>query len=262
MTMREQREFLPAALVALFLASVVALGTIYFTVAPKPGSFELEIVKAILQLGIVSVVGAAVSVLVFEHQRARQRFDRDREHEREQAERAQELDGKRLEYREDLLKLTLTRTMAGYNSVKKARRLMRARAISVRPNSEQPMVLAEPYDTYMELINDAQLDFENLARDVETSKRAFSSPDRLVTAFRSMDKFLGALITEYETVRKDFQGIGSGKALDDLPLLAACLGPTRGSDFEKQVVHPYHEIQKEIRADLLHPQLPGTIDGA
>jgi hypothetical protein len=262
MATREKRELLPAILIALFLLSAGALGALYFFATPKAGSFELEIARAILQLGIVSVVGAAVSVLVFEHQRARQQFDRDREHQRERAEREQELEGKRLEYREDLLKLTLAKTMTSYNSVKKARRLMRARAIAVKPDSAERVVLAEYYDTYMELINDAQLDFENLARDVETSRRAFSSPDRLVTALRTMDRFLGELIKEYETVRKDFQEVGQSKKLDDLPLLAVCLGPTRGSAFEKRVVHPYHEVQQQIRADLLHPQLPSTSNGA
>lgn len=262
MIMKHSREFLPVVLVALFLASVVALVALYLVAPPKPDSFELEIAKAVLQLGVVSVVGAAVSTLVLEHQRAGQKFDRDREHERDRTERAQEQDRKRLEYREDLLKATLAKTMASYNSVKRARRLLRARAIVARLNSDQLEVLAEPYDEYMELINDAQLDFENLARDVETSKRAFSSPEKLVTALRAMDECLGDLVTEYETVRRRFRETAPRMALDDLPLLAAYLGPTRGSDFERRVVHPYHEVQKEIRADLLHPQLPGAMDGA
>ncbi len=246
---------LPAVLAAIFLVSTAVLAALYFYAPPPAGSYKLEIAKAILQLGVVSIVGAGVSILVFKYQRERQQFDRDREHERASAEHEQERQRKHIEYREDLLKATLAKTMADYNSVKRARRLLRARAIVVQDSADY--VLLDPYDTYMDIINESQLDFENLARDVDMSEPAFSSSRDLVRALRTMESFLGKMLKEYETFRRDFHGDSPSKKLNELNELSAFIGPFEGSAFATDFVGPYHEIQRAIRGDLLHPQLSG-----
>lgn len=233
---------LAAVLSALFLVSTAVLAVFYFYAPPPASSFKLEIAKAILQLGVVSVVGAAVSILVFKYQNERAVAEQDKERHR-----------KNIEYREDLLKGTLARAMASYNSVKKARRLLRARAIVVRDSTDY--VLAAPYDTYMEIINDSQFEFENLAQDVETFKRAFSSPQELVDAFRTMEHFLGDMFTEYEKLRKDFHGGAPGKKLDEFNELPAFIGPFKKQRFATDFANPFHQAQRAIRRDLLHPQL-------
>ena len=250
------RQSLPIVLVSIFVVSVLVLIALYFFAKPANGTFELEIAKAVLQLGVVSVIGAAVAILVFEYQREGQRSDRDREHERERMEAAQDQERSRLQYREDLLKSTLAKAMASYNAVKKARRLLRARAIAIGTGSPEQWVTADAYDTYMDVINDAQLELENLARDVDTSRRAFSKADDLGRQLRSMEGFLGKLIKEYESSRRRFASETSRLSLSDLRTLEAFLGPSRNSAFLHELSRPYHEIQKAIREDLLHPQLP------
>jgi hypothetical protein len=53
--------------------------------------------------------------------------------------------------------------------------------------------LANQYDTFFDMLNDAQLDLENLARDVETSAKAFSESAVILEHLRSMDTYLGDL---------------------------------------------------------------------
>lgn len=235
------RRMIALVLSALFLGSIAIL-LLFFRDAAQ-GSLKFEAAKSLLQLGVVSVVGAVVSILVFEYQRERQAIDKKRE-----------LDRKRLEYRETLLLSILSRTMDAYGRVKKARRILRGRTIS----SEAPgrLVPLELYDANFDVLNDAQLDFENLARDVDTSAKAFAEPKALVENLRSMDDYLGELIGEYEDSRHRFSGSAPSLPLGELPRLEDFLGPVKGSDFLKQVVYPYHDVQKAIRADLLHPNLP------
>ena len=76
---------------------------------------DMEFAKALLQVGVVSVAGTLLSVLVFDYQR--------RSAHRKEAAAAAE---KRLQFRDDLLKDTLARITSAYNGTKRARRKMRA----------------------------------------------------------------------------------------------------------------------------------------
>lgn len=231
-----------AVLVGLFVASVAG---VLIPPAPTAGTIHMEIAKALLQLGVVAVAGTVVSVLVFEYQRERHNQDKDREFER-----------KALEYREELLKAVLSRAMACYSQSKKARRLLRARALEHHDGIT--IVLANQYDQYLDLINDAQLELENLARDVQNSAPAFSSPDAIVKHLRSMDKYLSRIICEYERNR-GLSTMADGKlTLDEFPVLKEYLKTAAESPFNPNVIVPYHEVQLAIRKDLLHPHLPSA----
>jgi hypothetical protein len=228
-------------LFGLFLTSAALLWFVLHDA--EANTLKFEIAKAILQLGVVSVIGAIVSLFTFEFQRARQLADKERE-----------IDHKNLEYREDLLKSTLARMTAAYSAVKKARRLLRARAILSR-DRPAPCVLGKPYDSYMDVVNDAQLEVENLARDIHTSAPAFSDSKSLVAELYAIDFYLGTLISEYENTRGEFEGEEPEKALGELAALQEFIGRAKGGPFKEHVIVPYHKIQKAIREDLLHPQL-------
>lgn len=267
------RRWIILVLSGLFFGSVVLL--LLFFRHSQQGSIEFEVAKSLLQLGVVAVVGAVVSVLVFEYQRERealdkaadlkrqaldkeadlkrQALDKEADLKRQALERKRDLDRKSLEYRETLLLSILSRAMDAYGRTKKARRLLRGRAISTRDQAR--VVLADQYDVCFDMFNDAQLDFENLARDVETSARAFSEPGALVDHLRSVEAYLGKLIGEYEDFRSRFSGDEPSLALRVLPLLEDFLESTKVSRFLPEMVIPYHEVQKGIRGDLLHPNL-------
>jgi hypothetical protein len=68
---------------------------------------------------------------------------------------------------------------------------MRGRSVSTQGRGQ--VVLANQYDTFFDMLNDAQLDLENLARDVETSAKAFSESAVILEHLRSMDTYLGDL---------------------------------------------------------------------
>ena len=236
-------RWLISAVVGLFFLCVTAL---LFLHDAGAHTLRFEVAKAVIQLGVVSVIGVVVSLFSFEYQRARQWADKTRE-----------LDRKNLEYREDLLKSTLARTIAAYSSVKKARRLLRARAI-VTEGHPEPAVLGPAYDQYMDMINDAQREVENLGRDIATSAPAFSGSASLVNKLHSIDRYLNDLVEEYETGRRTFQGQHPLKMLSLMPRLNDFIGSTHGSRFKAQVVIPYHDVQQGIREDLLHPQFIGS----
>jgi len=105
-------------------------------------------------------------------------------------------------------------------------------------------------------INDAQIELENLARDVETSAAAFAHPDVLREGLRSMESYLNKLISEYEKQRPGFPHIEpASRALSELPGLRAFLESGASGEFRKNFVQPFHRIQAQIREDLLHPML-------
>ncbi|HEY6514435.1 MAG TPA: hypothetical protein VI032_20835 [Burkholderiaceae bacterium] len=240
--------------VLLGVLFAVCVGVLLAMPMPSPGSFAMEVAKALLQLGVVAVASAVVSLFVFEYQRQRQNEDKQRELER-----------KALEYREDLLKGTLTRAMAAYSQTKKVRRLLRARAVEI--HSTGMLVAPDQYDACFDLLNDAQLELENLARDVRNSAPAFSSPGELEKRLWSMEKYLSRIITEYEQNRGRIPSETGRLLLQDLPELERFIESTSSKSppasakgpFASEVVGPYHDIQLEIRKDLLHPQLPGRV---
>ena len=233
-----------AVLCFLFGASVVAIALMP---KPLPSTFEMEVAKSLLQLGVVSVVGVVVSVLVFEYQRARNNTDKQRD-----------IDRKALEYREELLKTVLARAMSNYSQAKKARRMFRARGRDRHPDLDVDIVVPDEYDRCMEAVNDAQLDLENLSRDVRNSSVAFTRPDKIVDSIRSMEKYLSDLVGEYEAHRGTQMLRLQKLLLDDLPLLQNFLLSAAQSEFKPMVIMPYHEVQDAIRQDLLHPKLTRT----
>ncbi|MBI5084490.1 MAG: hypothetical protein HZB13_07830 [Acidobacteria bacterium] len=245
------RPWIIVLLSGVFIGSLVIL--LLFFADSQQGSIQFEAAKALLQLSLVSVAGAVLSILVFEYQRERQAIDKAAEVARQDLQVAGELRRKNLKYRETLLLSILSKAMAAYGQTKKARRLLRARAISTRQDVE--VVLACQYDTCFDMLNDAQLDLEDLARDVETSAKAFSDSKALVHQLRSMDNYLGELISEFETSRRRFSGGEATLPLTQLPLLADFLRPMKKSRFLQEMVVPYHKVQQGIRGDLLHPSL-------
>jgi hypothetical protein len=221
----------------LLILSILSLLVLwlFFADAPKD-TLKFEFAKVLLQIGVVSFIGFLTSILLFEYQRDRMN----------------------LEYREELLKSTLTKILAAYSSVKTARRLIRAIAIYTG-SGYRILVAGKLLDRYMLLVNKAQLDIENLIRDVETSSPAFGKIVSLSINLKSIDSYLGNLISEYEEFRPQFL-IEENEPIIELFRLnnfTDFIGPAAapGSIFKKKIIEPIHNLQKELRADLLHPKL-------
>jgi hypothetical protein len=230
-----QRWIIVVLSLLLFVGSIITV-QLFFSKSQQ-GTIEFELAKALLQLGLVSVAGGVVSMLVFEYQRWRNATDKSADQRR-----------KEMEYRKSRLSSILTRAMAAYRQTKKARRILRARAISGEKGAE--VILERQYDECLDMLNDAQLDFEDLARDVGTSGEDFSNAEALKDKLHSMEDYLGDLITEFEKSRRSFSGDEASLPLSKLPLLADFVLHMRKSQFRAKIVEPFHEVEKHIRADL------------
>jgi hypothetical protein len=249
----------------------LAAGALIWSHGPAPGSAEMELLKALLQVGLIAVGTTLLAVLASRYQLSQQQDAAARERQRKVDDEAlerrhqatlrnEELLRKRQEYRYELLKTTLDDATRGYSAIKKARRLLRARG---RKQSDRAILLTAVYDAEMDTINNGQLVFENLQRAVDNVRIAFSEPDAIIGHLRSIDSYLSKLITEYENERPDFAADESRKPLSDLARMLEFLAPTEwvkaqpGAtySFLTNVVHAFHEVQRLIRIDLLNPHL-------
>jgi len=271
---------LVAVLAVLSLADVICL-IVFFRGGVDHDTFKLELGKALVQFVVVAVIGTLVTGMMFEYQRQRQNWDkedererknrdkedererknRDKEDERERKNRDKEdeRERKNRNRREEFLRSILTRAAQAYSNVKKARRLLRARAI-VRGEAGGKSAVRKHYDFYLRMIIDAQLELENLAGDIQTSEGMFFNLTALLAPLSEMESYLGKLITEYE--KKAFETLHGPKllCLTDLPQLEGFTATsTEVGDFKKQFSGPYRAIQRAIRRDLLRPNLPNIV---
>jgi hypothetical protein len=236
------RKRLFALLLVTFAVSV-ALLLLFFRGAVQ-GTLAFEAAKALLQLGVVAVVGAAVSWAMAEYQLEQSRRDK-----------AAELDRQGYEYRDELLTTTLRRTVVAYTNAKKARRLLRAH-IGVGTGAPGLVRVAE-YDRYLEVVNDAQLDLESVKGDVRTSSPAFSNAQSIEDALKSMEQYLGHVVKEYEQHRHLVAQHSGGLQVAKLTKLSDFLARAEDANgFKESVINPCHAVQGAIRNDLLHPRLP------
>jgi hypothetical protein len=102
-------------------------------------------------------------------------------------------------------------------------------------------------------INDAQLDIETIKSDVSTSKRAYSSPEPLISSLRDMEAYLGEIIEEYEQARSLISADKDATDLDKLPLLRDFLGPSKGSHFSRRFSDQHSAARAYLREGLLTP---------
>jgi hypothetical protein len=236
--------------IALFVADVLALIVVVAAVGTPRNTFQFELAKGLIQVGLVVVLGAALSLLVEQNRREREAAEKERDRDHERAEKQGDLDRERREYREELIKATLARATASYSAVKRARRLMRARAFVERDGAGSIWVVAEPYDAQMVEINNAQLEFESLARDVKTSASLFSDVDAVKSSLDTLESYLNRIITEYESERRHFAGEPPQLELERLPRLMEFLAP-KSVHFGWYVVRNLAHVQRLLRRDLL-----------
>jgi hypothetical protein len=230
-------------MVALFIISGVWFAYLYQHGVEKD-SLDMEFAKALLQVGIVSVAGTLLSVLVFDHQR--------RSAANKEAVAAAE---KQQQFRDDALKGTLGRITSAYNATKRARRTVRA--LGLRKMVGKVLLRLDRYDECMADVNDAQLELEAIKSDVKTSRTLYPSSTKLSAALKSMEQYLGALIEEYETVRSRLNDDVSELALAKVPRFGDFIGPSSGSEFLKEFSGGHDAARAAIRDDLIHLNVPG-----
>ena len=262
---------------ALVAAGCIAGFVEFYGRAPAANPLDFEIAKALLQMGVVSVVAAIVALLAFNYQHRAQANQRELEVEgdrrykaeqsREQAaasaaekerdERRQELRAqadaaaRRADYVDELLKSTLTRITESYNAAKRARRQLRALA-RFEATSGEVMIRASVYDEWMARLNDAQLDLETVKRDVDVSRGAYPSAKEMFECVKRMEDYLRDVRKEYEEARWKVQP-DAAIPLASLLELTDFLGKKKASKkFSGEFIDQYATVRRMVRANLLN----------
>lgn len=229
---------------ALFVISAAWFVYLYQHGVEKD-SLDMEFAKALLQVGIVSVAGTLLSVLVFDHQR--------RSTATKEAAAAAD---KQQQFRDDILKGTLGRITTAYNSTKRARRTVRA--LGLQRAGSNALLRLDRYDECMADVSDAQLELEAIKSDVKTSRAVYPSSAKLSASLRTMEQYLGALIEEYETVRSRLGDDVTVLSLAKVPRFEDFIGPSSGSEFLKKFSDGHDAARAAIRADLMHLNFPAA----
>jgi hypothetical protein len=177
-------------------------------------SFEREIGNSLLQIISVAIIGAIIGLLSSEYA-----------HKKEAADKRVNEKLLKLQVETELRKETVRRIHRLYGSIKKARRMLRARAFSepyYKSEKDDAGIKAQVYDMYIEIIDNSQLELELISKEIELNKNAFDFSKQMTGYFKKMsENVFDKIISEYELNRPKFSGnpetlqIGELKSLKD-----------------------------------------------
>jgi len=238
-------RYLVLFLVSLALLSIIALIALSHWDSLKEHTFGQEIGKGLLQVIAVSVIGTTASWLLAE-------FNRTRAVQQEKIERQRRLNENKDQFRKEILR----RANKLYADTKRTRRLLRARGFATPFagvwDGNTPILL-DVYDKYMESINDAQLELEDIEKEIESNKTAFSNQKLVKDYVEPMKHYLDQIVSEFEEQRANFGGAPASLPIGQLKEMEAMLGPRVGSTFINIFTKNYKELISSIRTDLLTP---------
>lgn len=200
-----------------------------------------EAYKTLLQFLLVVVLGGGVSLL---YQAFNREAERRAERLRQEEERADALRETRQRYLRDLI--------AQYNIVKRARRLLRATALTREQNLLDRRVRVPRYDELLQVVLDAQLTLETMSRTMGAEGSLFAAEQDLTASVRKAESYLRSLIVEYEEImpQVDRQEI----SLRVMPELADFVGPYNASDrFRHEFVHPVQAALADLERLIAGP---------
>jgi hypothetical protein len=209
-----------SVLAAIVLASVAVLAFLICGSQIK-ANLDDDVFKLTYEFLLIVVIGGAVSLLY-------KRFSDERDRDRE---------------RRALLRQMHSELLHAYNAAKRGRRILRAH-VNRGPDSGVASGQAVGVVEYEEQVNsvmDAQLTFEVYAKRAE-AKLWFASGEKLAKNLRSIERYLNAIIDEYEDKRYSFAGTPPSKPLAELPKLAEFIGPYKAAKcFQEQFKYPFRE---------------------
>jgi hypothetical protein len=168
-----------------------------------------ETIKLSIQLFLVVLVGG---IIIQKYNRSRARKDAVNEFKR----------------------ATLKDLSRAYSEVKGVRRIIRAKCEPIPGAHTKNSVPIKVYDEHIATINKTQLELEILGRELRIIKEVFNGTDKLRSYIENMEKYLGEIISEYETKVKNHIGAVS-IPLSELPRLRKFIAKIENeeSDFAK-----------------------------
>ncbi|KWC41030.1 hypothetical protein WL49_15570 [Burkholderia ubonensis] len=210
-------------LTVVFLVALVFILLIYARATNENQRLlEMEAAKSLLQVMAVAVIGNIVLVFVraFEERRKDWIARRDLLHARR-----------------DLLRKDLSEGLdALYLRTKQIRRLLRAITDPVKMDLPQ-----EQYSELLEDLSEIQLSLEKHSLAARIGGPVVGLPDSVSENLRKMERYIGLLVTEYESS----YSAGQHVHLEKLVALRNFTKPAR-IDFKQNFSAPYHQASTDI----------------
>jgi len=175
--------------------------------------FGDETYKLFLQFCLITVVGGLVSTVFGELK-----------HEQELR-----------ETRRESIRQFHGKALCAYNRAKKVRRLLPVKAFVGDP--DRPVVVMANYREMMIELEDVQLEFESMKREVGIAKNLFSNVQNLEKSLNEMEKYLCAVLHEFERTR--FSANNDKVHISELPRLSDFVGERFVADFSA----PYDKVE-------------------
>ncbi len=157
---------------------------------------QYDVFKLLAQFFIVTVLGAAATMVYADHSWAREKREQKRE----------------------ILRETLRQLIEVYNECKRVRRLLRAKAICT-DQSEKKFVRRDRYDVLLERLNDAQLRLEFYKRYVKWNADLFEEAVGVAEHLEKAKESLNCVVAEWEKATEECSSAESTYALKELPKL-------------------------------------------
>jgi hypothetical protein len=176
-----------------------------------------EGLKQLWQLSLATIVGGLVSTAFTELKR--------------------EQDS--IEARRQFLRTFHTGALAAYNRAKKCRRILLAKAVF--DANGIPNIRQAEYETQMIELQDIQLQFEGLKRQVRLGTTIFTAASNLEAQLKTMEEYLRTVLREFET--NPFPTGGTMMPLSGYPILQAFIAYNKTPAFVSGFADPYDEVE-------------------
>jgi uncharacterized protein (UPF0335 family) len=197
----------------------------------KGDQIWIEIAKAGVQLGILSIIGGGIAAVL-------RRLESLREEQRTLN-----------EYRLNVLRDVTT----SYNQIKAVRRILRAFGFNSRMTRPLAPDQVTEFHTQMKSLNEAQLALERLKREVVVRSHAFSEYQKLQEALTTVEGYIGDVLKNWEEHGLDIVVGAAPSVLISMERLQGFLdSPEAG--FRKGAAEPMDLLQ-----DRIHSQTVGKV---
>jgi hypothetical protein len=230
---------LRTTLIVLLAASIIGVAAVLVFRQAIEETIGEKLLGITYQFLLLVVAGGAVSLFYREftdlRSQQRERQDKQQDELREKAAAIRETYG-------DLVQ--------AYNTSKKSRRILHAKALRIEEEEGQPLqvVLLNEYASQLDLIMDIQLQFEFYRRHIPNNSHLFSDVATLTNRLSDMEDYLRGILREYEEALPSIHAESQFVRLEKLPRLQEFIEPDEKEQgpFFTKYVRPFEKLLLEL----------------
>lgn len=231
----------------VFSLSLISIGVFIAYQKWLSENLNTEIFKLSYQFLLIVVIGGAVSLIFTEFSKTREQIRKDKEKQESSDNLIRDLQRK---FYNDFIQ--------AYNSAKKIRRLLRARA-RIKSDNKLIEIRRLTYDEQMQSLIDVQLKFEFFCEEVKGNPSLFpivfeeTETETLFTKLEKIEKYLNVIVDEYENCYSSFPEILLVDESMSIPIiklkrLAEYIGKYRyAKEFKSNFKKPADEIMEGLQ---------------